>query len=256
MLPDVEDQRFDELGPDGFIFACHPEVPCFNQCCRRLNLRLTPYDVLRLKNHLGLSSEEFIERHTVVESGQNGWPLPCLAMADNEERTCPFLSPEGCKVYPDRPGACRTYPLGRATKGGNTEGPQEESWFLVKEPHCRGFEQGRHWSPQEWTKDQGLDAYNAYNDLFLPLVTRQAPAANAAEAQKKMQMFFMACYNLDQFKLFVANSRLTQIIDLEPIRLELIQSNESQLLRFAFDWLRFSLFGEPALRLKQGPAAP
>ena len=59
VLPDVDDQRFHELGPDGFTFACHPEVPCFNQCCRRLNLVLTPYDVLRLKNHLGMSSEEF-----------------------------------------------------------------------------------------------------------------------------------------------------------------------------------------------------
>lgn len=99
MLPDIEDPRFNELGPEGFTFACHPEVPCFNECCRRLNLVLTPYDVLRLKNHLGLSSEEFIERHTVVESGQNGWPLPRLAMADNDEQTCPS-SPPGLHRIP------------------------------------------------------------------------------------------------------------------------------------------------------------
>ena len=31
-----------------FTFACHPGVPCFTECCRELDLALTPYDVLRL----------------------------------------------------------------------------------------------------------------------------------------------------------------------------------------------------------------
>ncbi|MEW5913058.1 MAG: YkgJ family cysteine cluster protein [Thermodesulfobacteriota bacterium] len=251
MLPAADDERFQELGAEGFCFACHPGVPCFNQCCRRLNLVLTPYDVLRLKQRLGLGSGEFIERYTKVATGQNGWPLPSLAMQGDAEGTCPFLTDQGCGVYPDRPGACRTYPLGRATKGGAAGGPQEESWFLVREAHCRGFDEGPRWTPQAWTQDQGLAAYHAANDMFLPIVTRQAPAADAAQAQKKMQMFFMACYNLDAFKDFVRGSRLAQVIDLDPTRLELIQSNELQLLKFAFDWLRFSLFGEPTLTLRR-----
>ena len=250
MLPNKDDERFQELGDEGFTFACHPEVPCFNECCRRLDLMLTPYDVLRLKQHLGLDSGEFIDRYTVVENGQNGWPLPRLKMSDTAEATCPFVSDAGCTVYEDRPGACRTYPLGRAAKGGSEAGIQAESFFLVKEPHCRGFEQGAHWTPDTWSEDQGLEAYNSTNDLFLPLITRQAPAADAAQAQKKMQMFFMACYNLDAFKKFVTGSRFTELIQIDPTRLELIQSNDLQLLKFAFDWLRFSLFGEKTLKLK------
>lgn len=31
-------------------FACHPQVPCFNECRRELDLALSPYDVLRLKS--------------------------------------------------------------------------------------------------------------------------------------------------------------------------------------------------------------
>ena len=30
---------------DQFQFACGPEVPCFNACCRDLNQFLTPYDL-------------------------------------------------------------------------------------------------------------------------------------------------------------------------------------------------------------------
>ena len=33
-------------------FACHPKVPCFNECCRELDLALSPYDVLRLRRAL------------------------------------------------------------------------------------------------------------------------------------------------------------------------------------------------------------
>ena len=48
------------LGPeDTFRFACHPDLKCFTQCCRGTTIFLTPYDVLRMKNALGISSESF-----------------------------------------------------------------------------------------------------------------------------------------------------------------------------------------------------
>ena len=40
-----------------FKFKCHPNVKCFTKCCRGINIILTPYDIVRLKNRLGLSSE-------------------------------------------------------------------------------------------------------------------------------------------------------------------------------------------------------
>ncbi len=251
MLPDENDSRFQELTGGGFHFDCNPDVPCFGQCCRRLNLVLTPYDVLRLKQRLGLSADEFIDRHTIVENGQNGWPMPRLAMSDTPEKTCPFLQDGGgCGVYEDRPGACRTYPLGRATKGGQGGGPTEESWFLVREDHCRGFDKGSDWTPETWTKDQGLEAYNSVNDLFLPIISRQTSSPSPEIAAKKMQMFFMACYNLDQFRKFVTQSSLTNMVKLPQARLEAMEENDLQLLKFAFEWLRFSMFGDKTLTLK------
>jgi hypothetical protein len=60
---------FEPLGNDGFRFACHPQVPCFNECCRKLTLVLTPYDVLRLKNRLEISAGEFVDQYCEVEPG-------------------------------------------------------------------------------------------------------------------------------------------------------------------------------------------
>ena len=45
-------EQYPRLKEDAeFNFACHPGVSCFNQCCSDVNIFLTPYDVLRLKNH-------------------------------------------------------------------------------------------------------------------------------------------------------------------------------------------------------------
>lgn len=252
MLPAPDDPRFQELAQGGFTFACHPGVPCFNQCCRRLQLMLTPYDLLRLRQHLGMSSSAFLESHCLVENGQNGWPLPRLKMRDDAEGTCPFLAQDGCTVYPHRPGACRTYPLGRAAKGGgDQDGPSQEQYFLVREEHCQGFSQGQDWTPQQWIQDQGLEPYNQVNDLFLPLITRQAPPGDPAQIQQKMQMFFMACYNLEAFANFLEKSSLTRRFVIEPQRLEQMAAEELELLKFAFQWLRLAIFGDPTLELRQ-----
>ncbi|MGD9123992.1 MAG: YkgJ family cysteine cluster protein [Desulfarculaceae bacterium] len=249
MLPSSFDDRFARLGEDGFRFACHPEVPCFNQCCRKLNLVLTPYDVLRLRRNLGLSSEDFLNRHTEVKPGQNGWPQVWLMMnQDDPERTCPFLTESGCSVYLDRPGACRAYPLGRATRGGT--GPQQEDFFLVKEDHCRGFEQGSNWTPETWSESQGLKEYNEVNDLFLPLITRQPPDSDPGIITKKMQMFFMACYNQDAFRAFVSQSRFGRLLAIPKARLHAAVDDDLELLRLGFDWLRFAIFGESVMEIR------
>ena len=249
MLPKTEDERFQELGGGSFSFACHPEVSCFNQCCRKLELVLTPYDVLRLRRNLGLGSDEFLDKYAEVEPGQNGWPQARLKMNDDAEKTCPFLSERGCTVYPDRPGACRTYPLGRAVRGGRAGGPSEESFFLVKEPHCRGFDQGPSWTPEAWIKDQGISPYFEINDLFLPIITRQPWDPDPAALAQKMRMFFMACYNLEKFREFATKSRLRQIIAAPPEFMEEIAQDDLALLKFAFKWVGFSIFGDPVLEV-------
>ena len=50
---------------DVFQFACHPGVPCFNDCCGDVNIFLTPYDIIRLKSHLKISSGEFLQKYTI-----------------------------------------------------------------------------------------------------------------------------------------------------------------------------------------------
>jgi Fe-S-cluster containining protein len=256
VLPRARDDRFRELENGLFQFACHPKVPCFNECCRRLDLVLTPYDLLRLRQALGISSDEFLDRYALVEPGQNGWTQARLKMNEDPEKTCPFLADQGCAVYEHRPGACRCYPLGRATRGGRAGGPLEEAFFLVKETHCQGFAQGPAWNPADWIEDQGLAPYLEFSDLFLPLITRQPMDSDPKVLEQKARVFFAACYNLEKFREFVLKSRLRHLFDLSPELLAQIAESELDLLRFAFKWVGFSVFGDPVLKLAAGAGAP
>jgi Fe-S-cluster containining protein len=51
-----------------------------------------------------LSTTEFLERNT--EAGGT-------VLRSNENGNCVFLGEHGCTVHPDRPLACRIYPLAR-----------------------------------------------------------------------------------------------------------------------------------------------
>jgi len=225
-----------------FCFDCHPGVPCFNACCGELNLMLTPYDVLRLRKGLGLGSREFIDKHADLQvAPDTGLPLFRFRMDAERGNVCPFVSAEGCTVYPDRPGACRTYPLGRASKPGEN-GETIEQFFVVNEAHCRGFEKGTDRTAGEWLKDQGLEEFNRLNDRYMRIMARQRHSGAPAPVNKG-NMAVLALYQLDSFKDFIRDMGVLDRLDLSEERKAAIMADETARLEFAFDWLELILFG-------------
>ena len=69
-----------------------------------------------------------------------------------------------------------------------------------------------------------------------------------------MKMIFMALYNLDKFREFVFNSTFLDRFEVEPKRIKRIKEDELALLKFAFDWIKFGLFGEKLFWVKENPA--
>lgn len=247
------DQALMQSIPDRkFRFACHKDLPCFTKCCANLNLVLTPYDVLRFKNRLNLSSEEFLENYTTSYVDEAyGVPVVKLKMNNDETRRCPFVSPEGCAVYEDRPGACRLYPLGRAASKIFEGHPAGEYYFVVKESHCLGFNEKQEWTVQEWIINQGMDEYNATNDFFMNITAGRRAKTIKALSDQQLQMFYMACYNLDEFRRFVFETTFLDKFDIAQDVLNHIETDNMKLMEFAFQWLKFSLFGEKTLQIKQ-----
>lgn len=248
-------ENYDRLGlEDKFTFACGPDVPCFTACCRDINIFLTPYDVLRLKNGLGISSEEFIQKYTLAPevNAMNRIPILVLKMSDNEEKTCQFLGEKGCTVYHDRPWSCRMYPLGFASQKSETNPDGEEFYYLMKEEFkCKGHGLGNEMSVQDYLKDQDVELYNEMNELFTGLTLHPFFNTEQVLAPQQAQMFYMASYNLDMFKRFLFNSKFFEIMVVPEGTEEKIRNDEVELLKFAMLWLRYSLFGEGPIRVKK-----
>ncbi len=183
-----------------FRFRCHTKVQCFNECCRELELALTPYDVLRLREGLNLSSAEFLDRHAIVEFTENHpYPFVYLGMVDDGRASCPFVAEQGCLVYHERPGACRTYPVGRGASMLKDK-QVNLKYVLIREPHCLGFNDQQEQTIEEWEKDQEIILYNKYNDQLMSLTQHPMLRRGMQLSKEQADLFITALYDLDTFR--------------------------------------------------------
>ncbi len=192
---------FEPLAPDErFAFRCHPGVACFTECCRQLDLALTPYDVLRLKRRLALPSDRFLERYVLIEEdAHTPFPRCYLTMVDDGRASCVFVSRQGCAVYADRPAACRSYPVGRGVSARG-DGRLQERFVLVREAHCQGFSEATFQTPREYGQDQGLKDYYHFNDLLLQLLHHPRLRQGMRPDRQQRQLYILALYDLDTFR--------------------------------------------------------
>jgi hypothetical protein len=254
-MPDSENKAGIEpmqLGLDNrFKFRCHKDVDCFTKCCRGINIVLTPYDIIRLKNRLQLSSEEFIALYTDVQLlEKTDLPVVTLKLLDDEQQSCPFVRDDGCIIYEDRPTTCRYYPLGVASLSYKEGADKSGFYFFVNEPHCLGFEEDQVWSVRDWREDQGVDTRDDVNAEWTDLVVRKRsfpPNMKLTEQTKKM--FFLASYNSDKFKKFVFESSFLSLYDVDSDTLNAIQKDDIALLKFGMKWLKWLLFKEGDFKL-------
>jgi len=243
----------ERLGPDHrFSFRCHPGLPCFNKCCGDVNIVLTPYDVLRLRRRLGLSSTELITRHTVRPfTKEQQLPVVLLKLEDGKPgKPCSFVGEQGCMVYEDRPWACRMYPLGTAEP--QNPNPEDHAFhFLLREDLCKGHGQGRDWSVREWISDQGIEEYDMMCSSFKELMLHPDWIKGEPIPAGKLDMVYMACYDLDRFRRFVFETKFLDYFEVDEARIEVMREDDEELLEFAMQWLRFSLFGDKTMKIRK-----
>ncbi len=235
------------LGPDDtFRFRCHPGVSCFNRCCRNLNLFLYPYDVVRLKNCLGISSEEFLDRHVdVVLRDGSFFPDVLLQMAHNAEKTCPFLTSEGCAVYPDRPDTCRTFPVEQGLVFGDDGRPREIVHFFRPPDFCRGQDSTRQWTPRTWERDQQAAVYHRMTARWAEVrrLFYRDPWGPGGMESPKGKMAFMATYNMDRFREFVFHSSFLKRYRVPSRLARKARSSDAELLKIGFAWVKLYIWG-------------
>ncbi|MCD6297338.1 MAG: YkgJ family cysteine cluster protein [Deltaproteobacteria bacterium] len=228
---------------DTFAFSCHKDLACFNTCCRNKHLPLTPYDILRLKNALNLHSDEFLSRYTVYSLDQDsGFPIISLGMGDAPQKACPFVAPEGCRVYNDRPMACRLFPLGRLSGIDHGRMAKEEFYYLLDIPGCLGFGEKKIRTVEEWRNNQGLLPYTEINDRMLDLVFHPGRDRTKPLDERQLQKVMVACYNLDVFREFVFETGFLDSYEIDKETCSKIKNDDTDLLNLGFAYLGRALF--------------
>jgi len=229
---------------ESFQFACSPEVPCFNECCRDLNQFLTPYDILRLKSHLKLTSGEFLQRYTSRHIGpESGLPIVALKPSDPYRLTCPFVTAKGCAVYESRPSSCRIYPLVRAILRSRVTGRINEQFMILKEPHCLGFNQGRRRTVGDWVREQGIADYNENNDSLLEIIRLKNKLHPGPLDIKTEHTFYTTLYDLDGFRHHLRTMGLSKGFTVDGKLMNRAAGvDDVALLELGIKWIKHLLF--------------
>ena len=114
---------------------------------------------MRLSRRLGLTTTEFLARHT--EAGGT------VLQTRPDDRGCVFLGERGCTVHPDRPLACRIYPLARWVSPDG----DESFGHLAPHPQTAGL-YGTGGTVNDYLTSQGLPPYFAMGDRYGELYDR------------------------------------------------------------------------------------
>jgi Fe-S-cluster containining protein len=254
-IPFESPVRPTQLGlDDEFRFDCHPGISCFNECCRNIDIQLLPYDIIRLKNRLDMTSHEFVARHTLpFQMDAHGMPGLKL-MTKSGTRECVFLGEAGCTVYADRPTACRYYALGSMGVRAKDSAKVEDMYFVVKEPHCKGHEEPRTLTVREYRREQGVEKYDEMNREWRDIILKKRSSGPTvgAPSGRSIQLYDMCSYDMDKFREFIQTPGFTEIFDTGQLEMDSLLADDEALLPFAMRFLKQVLFGEMSIPIREG----
>jgi len=251
-MKDVDIAELDKLPgirikeTDSFCFRCHPNLDCFNRCCRNLNLFLYPYDVLRLKQTLKISSDAFLDNYVdIVLRSSNYFPEVLLRMSDDPEKTCPFLSETGCAVYSDRPDTCRTFPIEQGLLYSAEQKKGLPIYYYRPPDFCLGQHEKKEWTLPSWVEDQEAQQYHKMTVRWAALkrLFQNDPWGLEGPQGPKAKMAFMATYNIDRFRDFVFQSSFLKRYKVKSALLRKLKSDDVALLKFGLEWVKVFRWG-------------
>ena len=238
---------------DTIQFNCHKGISCFNACCKQADITLAPYDVIRLKNHLGISSTEFLKKHTVpFQMDASGMPGIKLRTTD-EEPVCLFVTNEGCSVYEDRPSACRYYPVGLMALRKKDSPTEEHNYCLVEEPHCKGHQEDRKLTIAQYRQEQGVEIYDDMNREWYQIILKKRSSGPSigTPTPTSFQFFFLCSYDIDRFRQFINTDSFKSTYDLPADEFAALDDDVA-LLKFGYRLMKQVLFGEESIPLREG----
>ena len=165
MIAEVD---FNLQRDSAFSYQCN----ACSRCCHNKAIRVGSYEILRLARCLGITTTEFIERHT--EAGGT-----VLRMQAENDHACIFLDQHGCSVHGDRPLVCRLYPLARWVDADG----QESFGCLAPHPQTAGI-YGTSATLTDFLDKQGVAPFFEIGDRYGEVYQRMVDALENLDADE------------------------------------------------------------------------
>ncbi len=241
-------------GDKEFTFRCHKDIKCFNACCANIDISLTPYDIIRLKNRLNMTSDEFLLKYTYPYEMEKDGMAGVKYKPVEGGMACQFMTDEGCSVYEDRPTACRYYPIGLVSRRKQDEYFDTSAYAIVKEAHCLGHNEDRKLTIDEYREEQGLEEYDKYGHGWRQLVLKKKStgATVGKPSKRSLQLYFMACYDIDRFRIFINSEGFKQSFEVSAEDYATYDKDDVALLEFSYRFLKQILFAEMSIPVIEG----
>ena len=151
---------------------------------------------------------------------------------------------------PDLEEAIERHALGVADALGGFQ-------VVVTGQRCHGLVQGEPWKVREWLKDQGATQSKEMDGSYESLVSHEwMQSLGELDNPRVQQMILLALYDLDRFRDFVLNSSFLERFDLDEDTVFAAKTDDVALLDLGYAWVRFGLFGQKTLKLKEPSEAP
>lgn len=241
-------------GDKEFTFRCHKDIKCFNACCSNIDISLTPYDIIRLKNRLNMTSDEFLLKYTYPYEMEKDGMAGVKYKPVEGGMACQFMTDEGCSVYEDRPTACRYYPIGLVSRRKQDEYFDTSAYAIVKEAHCLGHDEDRKLTIDQYREEQGLEDYDKYGHGWRQLVLKKKSTGSTVgkPSKRSLQLYFMACYDIDRFRIFINSEGFKQSFEVSEADYKLFDEDDVALLEFSYRFLKQILFAEMSIPVIEG----
>ncbi|MBU1977959.1 MAG: YkgJ family cysteine cluster protein, partial [Gammaproteobacteria bacterium] len=104
----------------------------------------------------------------------------------------------------------------------------------------------------EYRHEQGLEDYDEQSRGWRQLILKKKSSGPTvgAPSKRSLQLFFMACYDLDRFRDFVFSDSFNEVYDLSDDLKKTLAEDEIELMQFGFRFLRQVMFSEESIAVK------
>jgi len=147
------------------------------------------------------------------------------------------------------------YPLGMGIPPARAGEQPEPVYFLFEDDFCHGREEKQEWTRDNWRENQGVLPREELESGYRDVVSHPWFIGGRQLDPKRIEMFHSAFYDLDSFRRFIFESSFLKRFELEDNLVEQLRTDDEALLKFASRWLRFALFAEPTMKMRDQKSA-